>query len=118
MLALCSLLAVLVVPFILLCMLIFAKRKGLINSLVTTSFWQRNLAYFYVDYPPHSYYWDFVRMLKRILLVILFTIYAGDDAFKGVLALIIIVCYYAFQLKIGPYENRAVRNIDLMSAFA
>ncbi len=55
-------------------------------------------------------------MMHRILIVISFTYFSSDFNKRAALALTSIVLYSFLSLYVGPYDNKKIKEFDMLSA--
>jgi hypothetical protein len=58
-----------VLPLIVFLVLLLNKRKHSIEKEKLSSF-SKNFSYFYMDYSSDCYYWEFIRMFQRFLIIL------------------------------------------------
>jgi len=67
----------------------------------------------YQGLKPHLYYWEFVNILRKTLLVatnVFFNTF--DDIFKTIFSLFFLVAFFRIKEKIQPYKNPLLNHIE------
>ncbi|EAR99907.2 transmembrane protein, putative (macronuclear) [Tetrahymena thermophila SB210] len=73
---------------------------------------QSKFGYLLREYRVDKYYWEFVRMIERMIIVIILGIYSQDSLTKSVLIFLTIITYFFFLQKLKPYQKPINYNID------
>ncbi|KAL4461589.1 hypothetical protein ABPG74_016213 [Tetrahymena malaccensis] len=71
--------------------------------------------FIYKEYKINAYYWEFVKMFIKIIIILCLNFYSQNTLVKGNLILVSII-FYSYLLKtIKPYKEEEVNHIDYMS---
>jgi len=73
------------------------------------------MGYLYLGYKESKYYWEFIRIFQRILIMSTFLIFFDFNSQKGCIVALILLVYAAMAQKVNPYENIEVNRIELYS---
>ncbi|CAD8064552.1 unnamed protein product [Paramecium sonneborni] len=92
--------------------LLFNKRHNLkkIKSLLY-------LGYLYLEYNTSSYFWEFVKLVLKILIGFVLTFLQERIIIKGCICLLILALYKSFLTKFKPYKLRNINIIDQQASF-
>lgn len=102
-------------PLIFLLILIRGHKQNLLTKPRSLSFYKRHFYYFYADYPPGFFYWDFMRMLQKILISLSFILFEDSNNLKACIAFLVITGYSLLCYFKDPYENKNVKNVEIAS---
>ena len=91
------------------------KRKKLLYTPVEISSFKYQMGYLYLGYKESKYYWEFIRIFQRILIMSTFLIFFDFNSQKGCIVALILLVYAAMAQKVNPYENIEVNRIELYS---
>ena len=70
--------------------------------------------YLYQEY--RIFFWEFVRMYEKILIIIFMEFYDSEIVFKSLLVLIAVVSYFVLLDKFKPYNIKNQNQIDKMTS--
>ncbi|EAR90438.2 transmembrane protein, putative (macronuclear) [Tetrahymena thermophila SB210] len=73
--------------------------------------------YFFIEYKKNKYYWEFVRIYLKVLIVIFFTLFNGNQKFSYMVVVVFIVMYISYLNNSDPYLNKKMKKIELLSLF-
>ncbi|CAK68861.1 unnamed protein product (macronuclear) [Paramecium tetraurelia] len=92
--------------------LLFKKRNNLkkIRSLLY-------LGYLYLEYNTGSYFWEFVKLMLKILIVVVLTFLQERIIIKGCICFLILALYKSCISRYKPYKLRNINNIDQWASF-
>jgi len=71
---------------------------------------QAKYGYIYSEY--RIYYWEFIKMGEKILIVVIQEYYDSDNRIKGMLAFICIFIYFFILIKVQPYEKAKINFLE------
>ncbi|EWS75586.1 transmembrane protein, putative (macronuclear) [Tetrahymena thermophila SB210] len=103
------LLWVLILPITLFVILVRNKQK--LDSIDA----QLKLGFLYKEYKNQAFYWEFVKMFQKIAIILALNFYSQEIVVKGVLVYIIIVIYGIISMRIHPYKESQINEIDVNS---
>ena len=70
----------------------------------------------YQGYKPDRYYWEFVNTLRKVLILISFTIFSMlPFTYRIMVALIILIITFRIQIYLKPYKKDANNNIEILA---
>ncbi|CAD8123905.1 unnamed protein product [Paramecium sonneborni] len=96
-----------VLPFSLLIILYIKK-----NNLNQIKF-RRHIGYLFNEYTIQNYYWEWVKLWKKTVIIILLIYFETQVILKGTLIGITLVFYQLFALKFSPYINQKLNKLDV-----
>jgi hypothetical protein len=64
-----------------------------------------------------AYYWEFVKIFQKELMIIVLTYYQDQYIIKGILVFFLIFGYGMLALKTSPYMSKVLNFLDLESTF-
>lgn len=67
---------------------------------------------FYLEYKNSAFYWEIVKMMLKLLLILLVNIYSNKIILKGSLIILFLFIYTIFSSRIKPYNLNQYNNID------
>eukprot|EP01017_Pseudomicrothorax_dubius_P016357 TRINITY_DN18566_c0_g1_i1.p1 TRINITY_DN18566_c0_g1~~TRINITY_DN18566_c0_g1_i1.p1 ORF type:complete len:333 (-),score=57.71 TRINITY_DN18566_c0_g1_i1:115-1056(-) len=71
-----------------------------------------SLGYLYNDYRPESYYWEFLRIFQKAILIFLAVYFKKDYQNKTLTMTIFLWIYYGLVSNVKPFANESFNNID------
>jgi len=89
-------------------------RRGSLAKPKSLSAYTKHLFYFYANYPVKYYYWDFVRMVERIVITIAVIVFSNNNNLKGTSIVIVVALQNVFYMYKKPYSNLEVRDMELL----
>lgn len=87
---------------------LYIKKKKLKQIPIKVKF-----GYLYLEY--RLFYWEFIKMFEKILLIVSVEYYDSENNIKGLLVLLIIGIYYISALKAKPYIKKFQNSIDKLT---
>ncbi|KAL4468669.1 hypothetical protein ABPG74_005172 [Tetrahymena malaccensis] len=73
--------------------------------------------YFFIEYKKSKYYWEFVRIYLKVLIVIFFTLNNGNQQLSYMIIVIFKVIYIAFLNNSDPFLNKKMIKVEQLSFF-
>ena len=89
----------LIVPIILVVGLYIAKKYNRLSIYEHKFFWTNVFIYFYIDYNNEAYFWEFIKIFKRICLIFILIIFI-DNLFVQIGFFIILMIVYSIILQV------------------
>ncbi|EWS75587.1 transmembrane protein, putative (macronuclear) [Tetrahymena thermophila SB210] len=71
--------------------------------------------FLYKEYQNYAYYWEFVKMAVKLVIILALNFYSQSIVTKGVLVFIVITAYGILSLIIHPYQESDINEIDVNS---
>ncbi|CAD8083245.1 unnamed protein product [Paramecium sonneborni] len=71
--------------------------------------------FFYNEYDNTAYYWEFVKIFQKELMVIFLTFYEDYVLIKGALVILVLLYYSWIQINTKPYANNDLNYLDRYS---
>ncbi|EAS06496.2 transmembrane protein, putative (macronuclear) [Tetrahymena thermophila SB210] len=100
----------LILPFFVMKKL-YNHRKNL--DYCTTKY---KLGYFYLDYKPNLYFWEFIRIYFKTFIAIFYILYEQNDQSFAYQVVSLILCLYLVMIYIyKPYLQKKVLKLDCAS---
>lgn len=84
---------------------IFLKKNKLEDIAI-----MRKYGYLYIDYKV--YYWEFIRMYEKTLIIIFLEFFETKQIFKSLLILLILAIYYMLLVKFRPYKINKLNSLE------
>jgi hypothetical protein len=81
------------VPLIILSIIYKKFKKGDFKSKESISSFTKNYGYFFLDYSDKCYYWEFVRIFQKVLIICFLIIFRDNSILKGMFTLAFILLY-------------------------
>ncbi|EWS75596.1 transmembrane protein, putative (macronuclear) [Tetrahymena thermophila SB210] len=72
----------------------------------------KKYGFLYKEYKIQKYYWEFVKMLEKILIIIVLNFYSQDINVKGVLIFIVVSLYGIASSVLQPYRLSGYNTVD------
>ncbi|EWS72630.1 transmembrane protein, putative (macronuclear) [Tetrahymena thermophila SB210] len=72
----------------------------------------KKYGFLYREYKSQKYYWEFVKMLEKILIIIVLNFYSQDTNIKGVLIFIVVSLYGIASSVLQPYRLSGYNTVD------
>ena len=72
--------------------------------------------FLYKEYNKNHYYWEFVKIAQKILIIIILSIHSQDNLIKYNLVLGVNSAYLILQYLRRPYNQESVNNLDRLSS--
>ena len=88
------------------------NRQKLFNSSVRLKF-----GFLYNEYRLKAYYWEFLKMYQRVLVVGFLNFYENEVPVKGFLVILVITVYIILAKKNFPYLASELNRIDVNAAY-
>jgi hypothetical protein len=93
------------IPIFILILLVHHKKKSSINK-EAISFFSKNFGYFYLDYSSKCYFWEFVRIFQKFLIISVLMWFSDQEISKGLFIILIILTYGFLTFKLRPNEKQ------------
>ena len=65
------------------------------------------------EYDEHSYFWEFIKIWKKIILIIILTYFETNILLKASLLGLSLLVYQVSTYKAKPYVNKKLNSLDL-----
>ena len=73
----------------------------------------------YQGLKPDRYYWEFVNSLRKVLILMSFTLFVTFSiAYKIMIATIILLITFRIQVYLNPYKNEEYNSIEISALLA
>ena len=70
----------------------------------------------YQGLKPDRYYWEFVNSLRKVLLLMSFSLLITyKPAYRIVVGVIILIITFRVQVRLNPYKNNEYNNIEILA---
>ena len=70
----------------------------------------------YQGLKPDRYYWEFVNSLRKVLILMSFSLLiTSSPIYRIVVAVIILLATFRVQLRLNPYKNEEYNNIEILA---
>ena len=70
----------------------------------------------YQGLKPNRYYWEFVNSLRKVLILISFSLLiTSSPIYRIMVAIIILLATFRIQLHLHPYRNENYNNIEILA---
>ena len=92
--------------------ILYKNRNSLKNPIIVLKY-----GYLLKEYKQSTYYWEFVKMMQRMLIMFVINFYSQDQKTKAFLILIILHVYWGMLTRLGPYLNPLNNRIDQILTF-
>ncbi|KAM3138145.1 hypothetical protein pb186bvf_009818 [Paramecium bursaria] len=83
-----------------------------LDTLIYSTSW----GFLYDEYRRSRYYWEFVKIFQRTLLVILMVYFQEDIIIKGIFGFLVVYLYYGLANHFNPYNTRFLNDLDAYSS--
>ena len=93
--------------------ILYRNRSNLKNEKVVLKY-----GYLLKEYKQSAYYWEFVKMMQRMLIIFVINFYSQDQNTKACLILIVLQIYWGVLNRQNPYLNPINNRIDQLLTFA
>ena len=73
----------------------------------------------YQGLKPDRYYWEFVNSLRKVLILMSFTLFVTFSiTYKIMIATIILLITFRIQVFLNPYEKKEYNSIEILALLA
>ena len=73
----------------------------------------------YQGLKPDRYYWEFVNSLRKVLILMSFTLFVTFSiTYKIMIATIILLITFRIQVFLNPYKNKEYNSIEILALLA
>ncbi|EAR81841.2 transmembrane protein, putative (macronuclear) [Tetrahymena thermophila SB210] len=72
----------------------------------------KKYGFLYREYKSQKYYWEFVKILEKILIIIILNFYSQDTNIKGVLIFLVITLYGIGSNVLQPFRLSGYNTVD------
>ncbi|EWS75593.1 transmembrane protein, putative (macronuclear) [Tetrahymena thermophila SB210] len=72
----------------------------------------KKYGFLYKEYKSQNYYWEFVKILEKILIIIILNFYSQETNIKGVLIFMMITLYGIASSVLQPYRLSGYNTVD------
>ncbi|CAD8126996.1 unnamed protein product [Paramecium sonneborni] len=90
---------------------LFFQMRKIRNSLDDKNSFQK-FSFLYNEYTPKSYYWEIIKMLQKISIILIVNYFEQQILIKGIFMFLIVLAYYKLCLEIQPYKLQSINQID------
>lgn len=66
---------------------------------------RKHICYMFNEYAEHCYYWEFIKIWKKTILIIILTYFETNILLKASLLGLSLLVYQLFTVKIKPFIN-------------
>ncbi|EAS05865.2 transmembrane protein, putative (macronuclear) [Tetrahymena thermophila SB210] len=91
--------------------LVLRKNKNNLESIDI----KLKYGFLYKEYQESAFYWEFVKMIEKLAIILSLNFYSQSVVTKAVLVFIVISAYGILSLIIHPYQESDVNEIDVNS---
>ncbi|EAS07718.2 transmembrane protein, putative (macronuclear) [Tetrahymena thermophila SB210] len=91
------------------------KDKGKNNENFDKCILKYKYGFFYVEFKPNYYFWEFCRMYLKIIIIIITTLLNDYQDFILILSIIIIFSYVLIVMKFQPFKSNSLFKLELIS---
>ncbi|CAD8181635.1 unnamed protein product [Paramecium octaurelia] len=74
---------------------------------------RKHICYMFNEYAEHCYYWEFIKIWKKTILIIILTYFETNILLKASLLGLCLLFYQLFAVKIKPFINQKLNSLDL-----
>ncbi|CAD8046891.1 unnamed protein product [Paramecium sonneborni] len=74
-------------------------------------------SYLYNEYNQESYYWEIIKMLQKLSIILIVNYYEQFILVKGIIIILIILTYYKLCQQFQPYKLQSLSIIDVKTSF-
>ncbi|CAD8046285.1 unnamed protein product [Paramecium sonneborni] len=90
---------------------LFFQMRKIKNFLDDRSSIQK-FSFLYNEYTSKSYYWEILKMLQKISIILIVNYFEQQILIKGIFMFLIVLIYYKLCLEIQPYKLQSISQID------
>ena len=70
----------------------------------------------YQGLKPSRYYWEFVNTLRKVLILMSFSLFVTfSPSYKIMIAVIILIITFRIQVYLNPYKNKDYNSIEILA---
>ncbi|KAL4497006.1 hypothetical protein ABPG72_002162 [Tetrahymena utriculariae] len=91
------------------------KEKGKNNENLEKCILKYKFGFFYVEFKPSYYFWEFCRMYLKIIIIVITTVLNNYQDFILILCIIIIFSYVLIVMKAQPFKRNSLFKLELVS---
>ncbi|EGR28941.1 hypothetical protein IMG5_166610, partial [Ichthyophthirius multifiliis] len=106
----CLIFCIIIIPF-----LFFIKLHKYKQKLYSDIWTKYKFGYLYMEYQSHAYFWELVKILQKMLLIVFINIYDSDTKVKGVLCFMVVITYTILSSIYEPYADKDNNRLDQSS---
>ncbi|CAD8107810.1 unnamed protein product [Paramecium sonneborni] len=74
---------------------------------------RRHLCYLYNEYNDHSYFWELIKLVQKVIMILISTSFETNISIKASLFGITLLFYQALTVKFKPYLTSRLNHLDL-----
>ncbi|CAD8138448.1 unnamed protein product [Paramecium pentaurelia] len=74
-------------------------------------------SFLYNEYTAESYYWEIIKMLQKLSIILIVNYYEQFILVKGIIIFLIILIYYKLCQQFQPYKLQSISTIDVKTSF-
>ena len=101
---------VIFIPIFALILLTIYIKKGDDNKV------KQYMLILYQGLKPNRYYWEFVNSLRKVLILMSFTLFVTFSlAYRIMIAIIILLITFRIQINLNPYKNDDYNSIEILA---
>ncbi|EAR96614.2 transmembrane protein, putative (macronuclear) [Tetrahymena thermophila SB210] len=71
--------------------------------------------FLYIEYKNQAFYWEFVKMVEKITIILSLNFYSQMIIIKGILVFLSITLYGILTIMVKPYKEEEINQIDINS---
>lgn len=90
---------------------LYRQRNNLNNANLLLKY-----GFLYKEYQIKHYYWEFVKMFQKILIIIILNYYSQDVKVKGILIFATIIVYFVLSIQQVPYKRQHITKTDALAS--
>ncbi|KAL4435332.1 hypothetical protein ABPG74_022815 [Tetrahymena malaccensis] len=69
----------------------------------------------YLEYTPQNYFWEILKIIKRMLVTICINMFSQNNQIKGIMSTLVLLFYYALLNKMQPFRKTSLNNLEKLS---
>ncbi|EAS04869.2 transmembrane protein, putative (macronuclear) [Tetrahymena thermophila SB210] len=69
----------------------------------------------YLEYTPQNYFWEILKILKRILVTICINMFSQNNQIKGIMSTLVLLFYFILLNKMQPFRKTSLNNLEKYS---
>ncbi|CAD8097921.1 unnamed protein product [Paramecium sonneborni] len=74
---------------------------------------RRHICYMFNEYDEHCYFWEYIKIWKKTILIIILTYFETNILLKASLLGLSLLVYQLLTVKAKPYVNQKLNSLDL-----
>ncbi|KAL4483959.1 hypothetical protein ABPG72_013965 [Tetrahymena utriculariae] len=69
----------------------------------------------YLEYTPQNYFWEILKIIKRILVTICLNMFAQTNQIKAIMSTLVLLFYYILLNRMQPFRKTSLNNLEKCS---